>query len=97
MWGGGGGGGGENDLSYLNHIIIVHYNASYGCRKCLKQAFVSSSALHYHKKACIRLISRNPPEAWMASPALAEEVIAAVQALPRPPPKRMARLPPLIP
>ena len=38
--------GGRNDLSYLNHIIIVHYNASYGCGKCLKQAFVSSSALH---------------------------------------------------
>ena len=27
---------GMNDLSYLNHIIIVHYNASYGCGKCLK-------------------------------------------------------------
>ena len=22
---------GENDLSYLNHIIIVHYNVRYGC------------------------------------------------------------------
>ena len=42
-----------NDLSYLNHIIIVHYNASYGCRKCLKQAFVLSSALHNHKKVCL--------------------------------------------
>ena len=42
-----------NDLSYLNHIIIAHYNASYGCRKCLKQAFVSSSALHNHKKVCL--------------------------------------------
>ena len=33
-------GRGGNDLSYLNHIIISHYNASYGCGKCLKQAFV---------------------------------------------------------
>ena len=49
---------GGNDLSYLNHIIIVHYNASYGCGKCLKQAFVSSSALHNHKKVCIRLIPK---------------------------------------
>ena len=49
---------GGNDLSYLNHIIIAHYNASYGCGKCLKQAFVSSSALHNHKKVCLRLISR---------------------------------------
>ena len=45
---------GANDLSYLNHIIIVHYNASNGCWKCLKQAFVSSSALHNHKKVCLR-------------------------------------------
>ena len=44
---------GANDLSYLNHIIIAHCNASYGCRKCLKQAFVSSSALHNHKKVCL--------------------------------------------
>ena len=44
---------GVNDLSYLNHIIIAHYNANYGCRKCLKQAFVSSSALHNHKKVCL--------------------------------------------
>ena len=44
---------GANDLSYLNHIIIAHNNASYGCRKCLKQSFVSSSALHNHKKVCL--------------------------------------------
>ena len=53
-----GGGGGRNDLSYLNHIIIAHYNASYRCGKCLKQVFVSSSALHNHKKVCIGLIPR---------------------------------------
>ena len=44
---------GANHLSYLNHIIRAHYNASYGCRKCLKQAFVLSSALHNHKKVCL--------------------------------------------
>ena len=49
---------GGNDLSYLNHIIIVHYNASYRCEKCLKQAFVSSSALHTHKKVYLGLTSR---------------------------------------
>ena len=49
MWRGG------NDLSYLNHIIIAHYNTSYGCGKYLKQAFVPSSALHNHKKVCLRL------------------------------------------
>ena len=44
---------GTNDLSYLNHIIIAHYNTSYGCGKCLKQAIVSSSTLHNHKKVCL--------------------------------------------
>ena len=44
---------GGDDLSYLNHIIKAHYNASNGCGKCLKQAFVSSSALHNHKKVCL--------------------------------------------
>ena len=43
---------------YLNHIIIVHYNASYGCGKCLKQAFVSSSTLHNYKKVCIGFIAK---------------------------------------
>ena len=50
--------GGGNDLSYLNHIIIAHYNTSYGCGKCLKQAFVSSSALHNHKKVCHGFIKK---------------------------------------
>ena len=45
---------GGNDLSYLNHIIIAHYNVSYGCGRCLKQAFISSSVLHIHKKVCLR-------------------------------------------
>ena len=50
---------GGNDLSYLNQIIIAHYNASYvGCGKCLKQAFVSSLALHTHKKVCLRFASK---------------------------------------
>ena len=49
---------GGNDLSYLNHIIIAHYNASYGCGRCLKQAFVSSLALHTHKKVCLGFASR---------------------------------------
>ena len=49
---------GGNDLSYLNHIIIAHYNTSYSCGKCLKQAFVSSSVLHTHKKVCLGLTTR---------------------------------------
>ena len=48
---------GGNDLSYLNHIIVAHYNASYRCGKCLKQAFILSSALHTHKKVCLGFTS----------------------------------------
>ena len=49
---------GGNDLSYLNHIIIAHYNASYGCGQCLKHAFISSLVLHTHKKVCLRFPSK---------------------------------------
>ena len=49
---------GGDDLPYLNHIIIAHYNASYGCGKCLKQAFMSSSALHNHKKVHLRFAKK---------------------------------------
>ena len=50
-------GGGGNDL---NHIIIAHCNASYGCGKCLKQAFMSSTALHNHKKVCLGFVTKKP-------------------------------------
>ena len=49
---------GGNDFSYLNHIIIVHYKVSYRCGRCLKQAFISSLALHTHKKVCLSFSSR---------------------------------------
>ena len=49
---------GGNDLSYINHIIITHYNASYGCGKYLKQAFISSSALHTHEKVRLGFASK---------------------------------------
>ena len=49
---------GGNDLLYMNHVIVMHYNASYACGKCLKQAFISSLALHTHKKVCLGLTTR---------------------------------------
>ena len=90
MWGG-------NDLSYINHIIIAHYNASYGCGKCLKQAFVSSSTLHNHKKVCIGFVAKKSVQALTASPAVAKGIMAAMGVLPRLPPGRTARLPPQTP
>ena len=74
---------GRNDLSYLNHIIIAHYNASYRCGRCLKQAFVSSSALHTHKKVCLRF-SRRPLGLWTANPRVVEAAVAT-GVLPKPP------------
>ena len=87
---------GGNDLSYLNHIIIAHYNASYGCGKCLKQAFISSSALHNHKKVCLRLTS------WKSAGVLDSKPSSgggdsSCGGSSRPPQKRTARLPLSIP
>ena len=60
---------GGNDLSYLNHIIIAQYNASYGCGKCLKQAFMLSSALHNHKKVCLRFVAKKPAQGSDSKPS----------------------------
>ena len=32
---------GSNNMSYLNHIVIAHYDVSYRFGKCLKLAFKS--------------------------------------------------------
>ena len=43
---------GSNDMSYLNHIVIAHYDISYRCGKCLKLAFKSGQQLKVYKKVC---------------------------------------------
>ena len=52
----------RTNLSYVNHIIITIYNVSYGCGKCLKQVFVSSTMIHNHKKVCLGLATKK--SAW---------------------------------
>ena len=86
---------GGNDLSYLKHIIIAHYNASCGCGRCLKQVFISSSALHTHKKVCLGFPSKKASGFRIANPRVAE-AMADRGFLPKPPSRRMARegLPP---
>ena len=42
----------SNDPSYMNHIICGHYNMSYGCRKCLKEVFITRQLLKTHMKVC---------------------------------------------
>ena len=88
---------GGNDLSYLNHIIIVHYNASYGCGKCLKQALVSSSTLHNHKKVCIRFIPKKSTGGSGSKPSSGGGGNGSHGILARLLPRRMARLPLQIP
>ena len=72
---------GANDLSYLNHIIIVHYNASYGCGKCLKQAFMSSSTLHNHKKVCLGF-DKKPARGSNSKPSSGSEGISSQSTAP---------------
>ena len=43
---------GSNDSSYLNYIICVHYNASHGCGKCLKEVFPTGQWLRVHMEHC---------------------------------------------
>ena len=40
----------RNNISYMNHIIGMHYNAAYSCSKCLKEVFLSSQQLKTHIK-----------------------------------------------
>ena len=42
----------SNDQSYLNHIICMHYNVSYGCGKCMNDVFSSGQQLKGHIKCC---------------------------------------------
>ena len=42
-----------NDISYMNHIIGTHYNAAYGCSKCLKEVFLLGQQLKTHIKVCV--------------------------------------------
>ena len=73
---------GANDLSYLNHITIAHYNTSYECRKCLKQAFVSSSTLHNHKKVCLGF-DKKPSKGSDSKPSSGGGVTTAKVAAPQ--------------
>ena len=44
---------GSNDIRYINHIIGTHYNAAYGCGKCLKEVFLLGQQLKTHIKVCV--------------------------------------------
>ena len=42
----------SNDLSYLNHIVVAHYNAAYRCGLCLWWVLPTSQMLKSHLKHC---------------------------------------------
>ena len=43
---------GSNDKTYMNHIICDHYDAAYGCGKCLDKATMSGQQMSSHFKHC---------------------------------------------
>ena len=43
---------GSNNPSYMNHIICRHYNANYGCGKCLDEVYITGQLLCKHMKTC---------------------------------------------
>ena len=43
---------GSNDSSYLNHIVCMCYNVSYGHGNCLKEVFPSKQQLKAHMRCC---------------------------------------------
>ena len=58
---------GSNDPSYMNHIICGHYNANYGCGKCLKGVFTTGQPLKNHMKVCKGLPKEAANEASVRS------------------------------
>ena len=43
---------GSNDLSYLNHVVVAHYNVAYRYGKCLQRIQPTSQTLKAHLKHC---------------------------------------------
>ena len=43
---------GSNDPSYMNHIVCGHYNANYGCGKCMNEVYTTRQPLSKHMKTC---------------------------------------------
>ena len=55
----------QNDLAYLNHIVCMHYNASFACGACLSAITSSGQQMRNHIKECSGLAP--PPTASQES------------------------------
>ena len=41
-----------NDSTFLNHIVLFHYDAGYGYGKCVEEVFITSQSFKVHLKEC---------------------------------------------
>ena len=46
---------GSNYISYMNHIMCVHYHANYRCGQCLNEVFTTGQQLKGHLKVSVGL------------------------------------------
>ena len=42
----------RNDSTFLNHIMLFHYDVGYGCGKCVEEVFITSQSFKAHFKEC---------------------------------------------
>ena len=42
----------HDDSTFLNHIVSFHYDAGYGCGKCVEEVFITSQSFKVHFKEC---------------------------------------------
>ena len=43
---------GSNDLSYMNHVMVAHYNVAHGCGGSLKVVLLMGQTLKAHLRSC---------------------------------------------
>ena len=41
-----------NDSTFLNHIVLFHYDVGYGCGKYVEEVFITSQSFKVHFKEC---------------------------------------------
>ena len=42
----------HNDSTFLNHIVLFHYDVGYSCGKCVEEVFITSQSFKVHFKEC---------------------------------------------
>ena len=52
----------HNDLTFLNHITLFHYDMGNGCGKCVEEVFITSQSFKVHFKECD--IPQFHPHGW---------------------------------